>query len=324
MKRLFRINPLSAVLAGWMIALLLGGCRERSSTEFQGYLEGDYVYVASPLGGQLKKLGAQKGSDVRPGDMLFVLDSTEEQARLGEAQARLDQARARLEDLKKGARPTELESLAAVQKQVEAVVELSGRDLDRAEKLHRDRAIPDNDYDRIRLAHQRNQQQLVEAQSRLETARLGGRDDAIQAAAEEVRADEEQVAAATWRLDQKTQNAPAAGRIQDTLYREGEWVPAALPVVVLLPPENIKVRFFIPEPTLHRVSIGQKVSVILSDTEKTSLPAEIRYVSTKPEYTPPVIFSRDQRSKLIFMVEASFNPEDAARLHPGQPVDVKL
>jgi HlyD family secretion protein len=107
------------------------------------------------------------------------------------------------------------------------------------------------------------------------------------------------------------------------MYRSGEWVPAGSPVVRMLPPENIKVRFFVPEAVLSSLSLGHKVA-IRCDSCAADISASIRYISNQAEYTPPIIYSNDTRSKFVFMVEARPQPADAVKLHPGQPVQVSL
>ena len=127
---------------------------------------------------------------------------------------------------------------------------------------------------------------------------------------------------ADWSVAQKSQAAPRAGLVYDTLYRAGEFAGAASPVVTLLPPENIKVRFFVPEAEYAAIKAGTRVRVALS--VGASLEARVSYLSPKPEYTPPVLYNRANRSKLVFMVEALLDPAAARDLHPGQPVDVSL
>jgi HlyD family secretion protein len=128
---------------------------------------------------------------------------------------------------------------------------------------------------------------------------------------------------AKWSFDQKQQFAPTNAFVQDTLYRSGEWVAAGNPVVVLLPPDNLKARFFVPQEMLPRIKAGENVSVSFDGAAK-SYSATVNYISTQAEFTPPVLYNRENRAKLIFMIEAKFSPADAAELRPGQPVDVKL
>ncbi len=111
--------------------------------------------------------------------------------------------------------------------------------------------------------------------------------------------------------------------MQDTLYRQGEWVAAGNPVVVLLPPANLKVRFFVPQEMLPRIKTGENVNVTFDGAAK-NYSATVNYISTQAEFTPPVLYNRENRAKLIFMIEAKFSPADAAEFRPGQPVDVKF
>jgi HlyD family secretion protein len=116
--------------------------------------------------------------------------------------------------------------------------------------------------------------------------------------------------------------APQAGVVVDTLFRQGEWVPAGSPVVRMLPPENVKVRFFVPQPELNLVPIGQRVTIRCDGCTAAEVGATVSYVSTEPEFTPPIIYSNETRAKLVFMVEAEPSPQDGPALRPGQPVEV--
>jgi len=103
---------------------------------------------------------------------------------------------------------------------------------------------------------------------------------------------------------------------------EGEWVPAGRPVVSILPPGNVKARFYVPETVLGSLQVGRKIE-IRCDGCPAPLEAQISYLSSQAEYTPPVLYTREQRQKLLFLVEARI-AQGAAPLHPGQPVDVRL
>lgn len=117
--------------------------------------------------------------------------------------------------------------------------------------------------------------------------------------------------------------APRAGLVYDTLYREGEWIAAGSPVVRLLPPQNIKVRFFVPEAVVGGLAPGRAVS-LHCDGCAADVPAAISFISSESEYTPPVIYSNETRVKLVYMIEARPSPGDAPKLHPGQPLEVRL
>jgi HlyD family secretion protein len=302
--------------------VLSGGCTDTGENSFQGYVEGEFVYVASPLGGRLETLSVRRGQTVKVGDPLFQLEKDSEKAAVQEALERLRQAQNRLADLQKGKRPSEIAALEARLKEAEAALQLSEETLRRREKLYREGSIAMEDLDRARTTQERDGARVREARADLATARLGGRADEVLAAKAEAQAVAARVEQARWNLDQKVQVSPRQGLVFDTLFRVGEWVPAGRPAVVLLPPENIKVRFFVPEKVVGSVAVGERVFVSF-DSSGTLIQAAVTYISPEAEYTPPVIYSSQSRAKLVFMVEARPDPAAADRLHPGQPVDVR-
>jgi HlyD family secretion protein len=193
--------------------------------------------------------------------------------------------------------------------------------LKRREELVKTRAASREAVDEARAAYDRDKARVAELEAELKTAQLGARADEIQAAEAAVTEARAQLAQADWRLDQLAQAAPQAGSVVDTLYRTGEWVSAGAAVVSLLPPDNVKVRFFVPEPRLGAITVGDEVQVSC-DACAPDLSALISYVSPDAEYTPPVIYSREMRAKLVYLVEAK--PRQPGGLRPGQPVDVTL
>jgi len=303
------------------VLISMAGCGRPPVPMWQGYIEGEFVYVASPLAGRLDSLAVQKGDRVDAGTRLFSIERASETASRDQASAQLGEAEARLADLEKGSRPTEIAALEARLDQARTAASLSSLDLKRQEALFRSQAISESEYDHARLTHQENLRMVDELTSQLETARLGGRADAIAAARADVEAARAVLARGKWGVDQKIQSAPRAGLVYDTLYREGEYVAAGLPVVALLPPENVKARFFVPEGDFANLKAGDALSVSISGSE-APLKARVSYLSPQAEYSPPVLYNRDNRAKLVFMVEAVFGGADARDLHPGQPVDV--
>ncbi len=302
---------------------IMAGCSRPAADRVQGYVEGEFVYVASPYSGALKSLNVQRGDQVKTGNPLFTLDNEPEKSARDAAEQRLIQARSSLEDARKGRRPTEIESAKAHLSQAKAALVLSEKELARQEKLLLTAASSVQDVDRARSAQDQDRQLVAQLAADLATAHLGSRSDEIAAAAANVKALAATLAMAEWDLSQKRQAAPEAGLIYDTLYREGEWVAAGHPVVVLLPPRNIKVRAFVPETRVSSIHCGDSVRVIV-DGAPAPLTGKVSFISPKAEYTPPVIYNRENRGKLVFMIEAIFDAETAARLHPGQPVDVQF
>ena len=141
----------------------------------------------------------------------------------------------------------------------------------------------------------------------------------LDAAVSALRVAEAQVNTAQTRLARRNGFAPVAGTIQQIYFREGETVPAQRPVVSIMPPGNIKLRFFVPETDLPKLSIGDEVRVTC-DNCAADLTAKIYFIATSAEYTPPVIYSLDERNRLVYLVQARPVKPDALRV--GQPVSV--
>jgi HlyD family secretion protein len=306
-----------------LAAFFVTGCSSDSSNVFQGYIEGEYVHVASPLGGALTNLAVARGDEVKAGQLLFELERGSEAPTVQQAGKNLAQAQSQLDDLNKGRRPTEIASLEAQLERAQANLKLSAADLVRREQLGGADVVSKEELDQARAQRDADQAQVNQLMADLETARLGGREDVVRAAEAGVESQKAALDKARWSFDQKQQFAPTNALVQDTLYRVGEWVAAGNPVVELLPPGNVKVRFFVPQEMLPRIKTGENVSVTF-DGGKHAYSATVNYISTQAEFTPPVLYNRENRAKLIFMIEAKFSPVDAADLRPGQPVDVKI
>jgi HlyD family secretion protein len=309
-------------LGGTLIALAAAmGLGGGGPLQLQGYVEGEYVYVASPVAGRLQTLEVSRGAQVAAGAPLFELDSASERPARDDAAAKLARAEANLANLRKGKRPSEIDALKAQLAQANAMLQLSASARRRQEHLVETRVASREALDQAQAEHERDQARVKELEAELATAQLGARADEIQAAEAEVIAARAQLAQAQWRVDQLSEAAPQAGLVIDTLYRPGEWVTAGAPVVQMLPPANVKIRFFVPEPRLGSVQVGEEVQV-RCDACAPGLTAAISFISPDAEYTPPVIYSREMRAKLVYLVEA--RPREPGALRPGQPVDVIL
>ncbi|MGH8726311.1 MAG: HlyD family secretion protein [Burkholderiales bacterium] len=309
--------------AALLCALSLLGCGATEPPLYQGYVEGEFVRVAVPYSGKLEKLQVRRGQIIAGGAPLFVLEQENEAAARREAEARLRAAEARLANLKSGKRPEELDVIKAQKAQAIAAAQLSASELKRDEKLLANGFIAPERLDTRVATKKGDRARVAELTHQLKTAELAGRDEEIRAAAAESDAARARLEQQSWRLAQKTAKAGKAALVFDTLYSEGEWVPAGSPVVSLLPPGNVKLRFFVPETIIGKLVLGQAVEA-RCDGCGAAIAARISYISPQPEFTPPVIYSNESRTKLVFLVEAEPSAQDAARLHPGQPLDVRL
>jgi HlyD family secretion protein len=317
------ILPWVRMLALALACSFLAACEENTRTGFQGYAEGEYVRVAASFGGRLERLNVRRGENVQMGAALFALENENEAAARLEAEQRLRAAEAQLANLQKGRRPTELAAIEAQLDQARAAMRLAEAQLRRSEKLVAQNFISKERLDEARTAYERSRAVVEQLQADLATAKLAARQDEIRGAQASVQAAKAALAQAEWRLEQKSVHAPVAGLVADTLFVKGEWVPAGAPVVSMLPPENILLRFFVPEVQLGAIRLGQRV-VVTCDGCPGPVVARVSFIATRAEFTPPVIYSRENRAKLVFLVEARPAPEDAVKLHPGQPIDVRL
>lgn len=312
-------------LAVVLFAALASACqRSEQVGRYQGYAEGEFVMIASPFGGQLTTLSVRRGQQVAQGAALYTLEQTAELAGTREAQERVRGAQAQAENLAQARRVQERQAAQAALAEARAALSLSQRELQRLQKLADDGFVSAAGLDAQRTAVARDRARLEQAQAQATLASQSlGRESERSAAQANVQAARESLAQQQWALEQKAPHAPVAGVVADTFYEPGEWVPAGRPVVSLLPPANIKLRFYVPEPDLGRLRVGQPLQVRCDGCDGP-IPATVSYVSVQPEYTPPVIYSRDERAKLVFMVEARPADDQATRLKPGQPVDVQV
>lgn len=267
------------------LSLALAGC-ESPAPPLQGYVEGEYVRVAAPVAGYLQQLAVARGATVAAGAPLFVLEQSLEAAGVTAAGESIGAVRAQAE-------------------QADAAFRLAEANLERVVELRAKGLVSQEQVDEARSEHRRSDARRREMAASRRTA-------------------EARLEQARWQLTHKSVTAPAAALVEDTYYRVGEWVPAGAPVVSLLPPQNRVVRFFVPETVVGTLQPGRAVQVRI-DGVAAPVAAAISYIAPRAEFTPPVIYSREARAKLVFMVEArAAAPADAAALHPGQPVDVEL
>jgi HlyD family secretion protein len=261
--------------------LLLAACEKKPNDAWLGYAEGEEALIAAPQAGWLVQMPMQRGQAVHKGDMLFVLDSTREAAGRDQAAAQLTQARATLAQ--------ERANLVFTQTQ-----------LNRQDRLAQDGVGVPAVRDQARNAWQQSQARI---------AQLEGQIAQMTAAA----------GASAYALSQRNVVAQTEGAVQDIYFRQGEYAPAGVPVISILPPANIFVRFFVPQSQLSRVRLGQKVRITCDGCQP--LDAAISFISAREEFTPPVIFSVENREKLVFKLEA--RAAGGLKLNPGQPVEVR-
>lgn len=306
-----------------MVLLGMTACTQPAVPVWSGWLEADTVAIGCVGAGVITQVGVVRGQTVAVGQPLFTLDAAAEQAALDEALARLARGEAQLANLNKGRRPSELAALQAQLTQAQAAEALSRAQWQRQQALVREKFVSSDRSDEARMAHARDLAQIQGIKALLETARLSARSDEIKAAEADIKVAQAQVAQARWKLDQKSIKATVAGRVEEVLFSAGEWLGNGQPAVVILPNNALKARFFVAETDLARLRMGQIVA-LSCDHCVGHLQANLDFVASQPEYTPPVIYSRENRATQVYRVEAHLSPAVAAGLHPGQPIEVSL
>jgi HlyD family secretion protein len=306
-----------------LLLVPLAACRDAPPAGFSGYVEVEPVRVAAPLAGRLVALNVERGAQVAAGAPLFTLEHESESAAVAEARARAQRAAAAARDLDKGQRRDELAAIQAAIEAQTAALAKSESDLARQRALAAQGFVSGADLTALQAQRDADAARLRQLQAQLRAARLGGREDTREAARAEARAASAALAQTEWRLTQKTVTAPVAARVEDTLYRVGEWVAAGAPVVTLIEPGGLKLRFFVPETEVAKLAPGRAVRATC-DGCGAPIAATVRFIAREAEFTPPVIYSRGSRERLLFMVEATPSSDDAKKLKAGLPVDVTL
>jgi len=265
---------------GLALLLALAGCEKPHEGRWLGYAEGDITYVAAPAPGWVTKLNVERGSVVKNGQALFVLDDTSQAAARDQAGAQIAQAEGQITE-------------------AGANLDLARRQFERQKGLMKTAATSKQAYDQAKSAYDAAAAQL----------------DALKANEAQARAG---LANAAYLLSERQIVARTEGPVEQIYFRPGEYVPAQTPVIAILPPQNIFVRFFVPEADFARIKLGQKVKIHCDGCADRT--ATVSFIASEQEFTPPVIFSNQSRSQLVFKVEA--RTAGGLKLRPGQPVDV--
>jgi HlyD family secretion protein len=290
---------------------------------FPGYMEADLVLVGSEQTGRIDSLTVKEGDQLQQGEPVFTLESSEQDAAVAAAKSRVQEAEARLADAEAQVqRPGEIEVLQASLDQAKAMLQQATTNLTRVQALFDKGWVAKAQLDDAVAQHDRDQAAVAEAEKRINAAQLPGRSDMIAAASANVEAARHALEEAEKNLGKRKVVSPVTGTVEEVYFRPGEVVDAGKAVIALLPPANLKVRFFVAEAVRAKLALDQNVEVSC-DSCPEGLRAQISFIARDAEFTPPVIFSQEQRDKLVYLVEA--RPEgETANLTAGQPVTVTL
>lgn len=267
-----------------LITLVLTGCKKEDKS-FSGYVDTNLVYLSADFGGRLSNLAVQKGQLVKNKQLLFQLEQKGE--RYNVTMSQLNN-----------------KDLLAQRQQV--LIQLNFNEIN---------------YRRIKGMRQQN----AASQSDLDAALRDLKVSKQQIAALDTKIKNNQVDTADkeWQLTRKENFAQEEGIIFDTYYTKGEFVQPGYPILSMITKNNIKAIFFVPEEKLNQLRLNEKVK-ITTDKNPDFAIGHIFYISNIAEYTPPIIYSREERHRLVFRVEAKIDSPDLEKIHLGQPVTLEL
>jgi len=292
-----------------LVCALLAGCAQPSNNHWLGYVEGELALIAPPQPGWITSLNVARGAHVKPGDALFTLDAVRELAARDNANAQIAAAK------EMGSQATaQIAQAQAQQTQVDADIARNQKELTRQQELVRIGGTPRRDLETAQAAYdssraQKNQAAAIQSQAAA----------AVRQANAQARQGEANLNTAEFNLSERTVRALVAGQVQDVYFRQGEYANAGAPVIALLPPANVFVRFFVPQAQVASLTLGQQVHVSCDGCAQDII-GTIRFISQQAEFTPPVIYSVENRERLVFKVEASV--ANGLPIRPGVPVEV--
>lgn len=266
------------------IVLVLMGCNEKDDS-YNGYIDADLIYLSANFSGRLTDLAVLRGQSIQKDQFLFKLEQTSEQYGVEMSQ---------LSD----------KSLLAQRAQILSKIHYGEINYARVLKMRSHEAASQNDLDVAKNDLSVLKEKLAEIDAQIKSSEVNVADN-------------------QWRMQRKESFSPDEGIVFDTYYNKGEFVQAGQPVLALITSQHIKVVFFVPETELAKIKLDEKIKVSADGNPKLAV-GKIFYISNIAEYTPPIIYSREERQRLVFRVEANVISPQLKALHLGQPVTLEL
>ena len=263
---------------------LLNSCGENGS-QYNGYIDADLTYLSSDFAGRLSNLLVRRGQTVQKNQLLFKLEQTNE---------RYEVAISRFNK----------KNLLAQRKAILDQINYNEINYRRTLKIRKANAASRNDLDIATRELDVLKNQLAGINFQIQSSRINTKTK-------------------KWKISRKESIAPDPGIIFDTYFTNDEYVQAGQPVLSLITKENIKVIFFVPEKELNKITLNQKIK-LSSDSASELATGQISYVANIAQYTPPIIYSREERQKLVFRIEARIDNPDLNQIHLGQPITLEL
>jgi HlyD family secretion protein len=288
---------------------------------YLGYVEGETVMIAAPQAGRIITRPAIKGAAIKKGEIVFSLDPSVAAAERARAEAAVFTAQAQLDNVLTGRRDPELDQIRAQRREAEASLALAKAELLRTLSLATTGTGSRMSLDQAQAAVSQYEARVAQFEAAERAGKLAGRGAEIEAARSKVKEAEASSEQAQARLVELSPASPVDAIVENTFFEVGEWVGAGQPVVSLLSPNAVTLRYFVPEAALAKSQPGTSIH-FTCDGCGPEMTATITHVEASPEFTPPVIYSQSARAKLVFLVEARPDVIDPL-LRPGLPVEVE-
>ncbi len=301
---------------------VMNGCSPAAEDkQYVGYVEADWTYVSAPQAGWIVGRPVAEGARVDVGDLLFELDSDRQRAAIEQANANVAGAAANVDNTRTGARTAEIKALQAQLAEARANLDAARSERSRIIPLVSEGIESRLRGDQVDAAFREAQARVIKAEQQIAVAQMATR-PALQAVAQaDVAAARAAKGAAQYDLSQRRITAVRASLVSEVFQKQGEYVTAGSPVVALLPEDGLKVRFYVSQSDLPSLAVGKQVSVKADGLPKP-ITGRISFIAREAEFTPPVIYSKDARGKLVFLIEATVSAN--TNLNPGLPVDVSV
>lgn len=267
-----------------LLFFLLSACKE-DVTRYNGYIDADLTYLSSNFAGRLTHLFVSRGQTVQKNQLLFKLEQTHEQFAVATSQFNQD-------------------SLMAQRNEIINQIHYADINYRRTMQMRKDNAASQNDMDLAIRDREVLNNQLIAIDFQIKSSH-------------------EDIADRKWQVERKENFAHDLGIIFDTYFTENEYVQPGQPVLSLITKKNIKAIFFVNEQALSRILLNKKIN-ILSDGNPSPAVGVISYISNIAQYTPPILYSREDRQQLVFRVEAHLIKPNLNQIHLGQPVTLEL
>lgn len=310
-------------LSLFLSTVFLSSCTEKKPTVLNGYVEANYTRLSSVFGGRLEEIVVKSGDVINAKSKIFSLNNTAELAAVNEATARVQKSEVVLSDLETGAGENEISVIRGQLKEAQAIFKLAQINFNRQKKLLAEGLISQASFDLSKSQFEQASAKIESINAQLKVLKSPARIGQTQAQSAETTSAKEIYKQKLWAYSQKEVFAPKKPPefiVENVYFQVGEFVPAGVPVVSLLAESEKFIRFFIPQEKLAQIKIGGQVNIICDGCE--SQYAKINFISTNAEFTPPILYNRENRAKLMFRVEAL--PEKPQNLKVGMPIDILL